>query len=117
MSELRVTAYRYSLDRGLPCDLDSLAALGLAAAREGRWLGIPELKVPEGPELIVHTWPERVWDAALRLLRAGQGIMEIYAARKQAEWRDWAAGQPDTFAVTYRELTDAEEAAENATWD
>ena len=84
MSELRVTAYRYSLDRGLPCDLDSLAALGLAAACEGRWLGIPELKVPEGPELIVHTWPERVWDAAV---------------------------------THYRELTDAEEAAENATWD
>ena len=61
----RVTAYRYALDRGLPCDLASLADLGLAAARHARWLGIPEYRVPEGPPgnpFWVHTWPEAVFD-------------------------------------------------------
>jgi hypothetical protein len=57
---LRVTAYWYASHHGLPCDLDSLLALGLAAARHGRWLGIPPWYVQEGP-LRVHTWPETVF--------------------------------------------------------
>jgi hypothetical protein len=60
----RVTAYRYSLDHALPCDLDSLLVLGLAAARHGRWLGIGECKTWEGPpgaQFPVHTWPDYVF--------------------------------------------------------
>ncbi len=71
--ELRVTAYYYSLSRGLPCDLDSLLALGLAAAREARWLGIPGAKVPEGP-LLVHTWPESVFEAVIRAGKVPAGM-------------------------------------------
>jgi hypothetical protein len=61
----RVTAWRYSAARGLPCDLGSLSAMGLAAARHARWAGIPPWRVPEGPpgaQLLVHTWPEAVYE-------------------------------------------------------
>jgi hypothetical protein len=74
----RVTAYRYAADHGLPCDLDSLLALGLAAARRGRWLGIGEYRVLEGP-LWVHTWPAAVFDLVVRSWQAVAGAMEIYA--------------------------------------
>jgi hypothetical protein len=59
---MRVTAYAYAASRGLPCDLDSLLRLGLAAARHARWLGVGEYRVPEGPYPAVHTWPEAVFD-------------------------------------------------------
>lgn len=65
MDEPRVTAYWYASQRGLPCDLEYLKALGAAAARHARWQGIPVLRVPEGPYL-VHAWPEAVWDEACR---------------------------------------------------
>lgn len=61
MPEPRVTAYWYSLTRGLPCDLESLLALGIAAAHLARWQGLGTLLVPEGPYW-VNTWPEAIWD-------------------------------------------------------
>jgi hypothetical protein len=59
----RVTAYRYALDRGLPCDLEALRELGLRGWRIGRWYSLPPLKVPEGP-YEVHAWPEWLWSLA-----------------------------------------------------
>jgi hypothetical protein len=63
--DIRVTAYWYAAHHGLPCDLDYLLEFGAQAARRARWLGIGEQKMQEGP-LIVHTWPEFVFDQVMR---------------------------------------------------
>lgn len=65
MDEIRVTAYRYALDHGLPCDLESLARLGGRAAQMARGHGLSPRRVPEGPYL-VHSWPGWLWDRAAR---------------------------------------------------
>jgi hypothetical protein len=69
MADLRCTAYWYASRHGLPCDTGSLLALGLAAARHARWLGIPPWYVPEGP-LRVHTWPLEVFAYVTRPAQA-----------------------------------------------
>ena len=69
---IRCSAYWYAWRAGLltsgdlftggeySADLEFLRTLGWFAARRARWLGIPDMTVPEGPYR-VHMWPERVW--------------------------------------------------------
>jgi hypothetical protein len=59
----RCTAYWYARAAGLPCDLEFLRALGLAAWYAAAWHGLAPAKVAEGPYL-VHTWPQQAWDEA-----------------------------------------------------
>ena len=57
----RVTAYWWSVYRGLPVTLEALRELGSTAAFEAWWAGVPEAKIPEGSWPAVHTWPAEIW--------------------------------------------------------
>jgi hypothetical protein len=95
MADFRVTAYWYAARHGLPCDTDSLLALGLAAARHARWLGIGECKTWEGPpgaQFPVHTWPGHVFAyVACHAARVQAGVTEIYHSLPDAGWGEGAA--------------------------
>lgn len=59
--QIRCSAYWYSARAGLPCDLDSLLALGLAAWRLAvQRYGLVPWRVPEGPYW-VNMWPGWIW--------------------------------------------------------
>lgn len=89
----RVTAYWYASQHGLPCDLDYLLQLGLAAARRARWEGIAPLYVAEGP-LRVHTWPERIWRES-----AGRpGNREEFTREREPGFWSYPAPPEDTQA-------------------
>ena len=83
--ELRVTAYWYASSRGLPCDLEFLRGLGLAAARRARQLCLEPVLVPEGP-FWVHSWPAWIWDDTIRAAQSSTKIMEIYRDLPDAGW-------------------------------
>jgi uncharacterized protein DUF4326 len=68
--EPRVTAYWFTRQHGLDYGLDTLLAIGQHAAALGRWLGIPEYRVKEGPYDAVHTWPVSVWEQTLTEMQA-----------------------------------------------